>query len=69
MSRSNRTQVNRNTKRAASPAVIRVIAGQVKRLSDAELYGLTFSADRVTRNWAMRVAHARAEKFAMESES
>jgi hypothetical protein len=50
-------------------AVLHLIARQVRRMSDTEVYALTTVPDRVTREIAERVAHERAERYAMESES
>jgi hypothetical protein len=44
------------------------IASQVKRLSDAEVYALAYSGDRVTSRLASRVAHQRAEAYAMRED-
>jgi hypothetical protein len=65
MARTNRTQRPRNGNRAATSAAIRVIAGQIQRLSDAEVYALTLSGDRNVRRIADRIAHKRAEQYAL----
>ncbi|HZZ17158.1 MAG TPA: hypothetical protein VFE08_14485 [Candidatus Sulfotelmatobacter sp.] len=68
MARTNRTQRNRNGNRHASPRMLRVIASQVSRLADADVYALTFTSDRQTRYLAMQEAHARAERYALNND-
>lgn len=63
MSRTNRKP--RNSNRAATPKAVRTIAAQIARLSDEDIYALTYSADRVTRNVADQEAHKRAEQYAL----
>jgi hypothetical protein len=49
-----------------SPAVIRHIARQIKRMSDAELYALAQdTSDPAIRHIAMQSAHNRAEEYAL----
>lgn len=52
-------------KRNTNPATIRHIASQIKRMADAEVYALTYAADRTLRQAADREAHKRAEAYAM----
>lgn len=61
MSRSNRRESNRNGNRRA----INAIARQLARLSDEDVYALTFSADRSVRREAFEAAHKRAETYAL----
>lgn len=58
----------RKPRTAIQPSVIRQIASQIKRMSDVEVYSLTYSADRPTRLVAMQVAHERAEAYALNVE-
>lgn len=54
---------------AKTSSAIRQIERQIKRMSDADVYALSLSADRVTRRIASQDAHKRAEAYAMgESE-
>jgi hypothetical protein len=61
MSRSNRRASNRNGDKRA----INAIARQLARLTDEDVYALTYSADRSVRREAMSVAHNRAEQYAL----
>lgn len=65
MAKSNRTQHSRNGNRAATDRLTRAIEKQIRGLTDEDVFGLTFSADRNTRRVADRIAHERAEKFAL----
>ena len=58
----------RKPRREIDPATVRRIASQVKRMRDFEVYALTYSADRRTRQVAMREAHERAEAYALNVE-
>jgi len=42
----------------------RIVAHEIRNLSDADIYALTYSADRATRQIANRIAHERAETYA-----
>jgi hypothetical protein len=57
-----------NTSKSIDSAAIRHIARQVKRMSDAEVFTLSMSADRTTRRIASQVAHQRAEAYAMDAD-
>lgn len=57
-----------NTSKHIGPATIRHIAKQIKRMSDAEVYALTFAGDRTVRRIAMQSAHERAEAEAISED-
>jgi len=65
MSRTGRTNRNRNASRSATPKAVREIAAQLARLSDEDVFALTYSADRATRRVADQLAHERAERYAL----
>lgn len=50
----------RETIRAA-----RTVAREIRNLPDADIYALTYSADRSVRRVADRIAHERAEAYAL----
>jgi hypothetical protein len=54
-------------KRKVPPATIRLIASQVRKLSDAEVFALTYSSDRNVRVLAEHIAHQRAERYAYDN--
>ncbi len=58
----------RKPRREIDPATVRRIASQVRRMSDVDVYALTFSGDRTTRRIAMQAAHERAEAYALNVE-
>lgn len=58
----------RKPRREIDPASVRRIASQIKRMRDVDVYALTFSGDRRTRQLAMQVAHERAEAYALNVE-
>lgn len=43
----------------------RTVAREIKNMSDADIYALTYSADRTTRRIADSIAHERAEAYAL----
>lgn len=65
MSRTNRDQRNRNHKRAATYRLTQAIERQLRSLTDEDVFSLTFSGDRHTREVANREAHKRAEQYAL----
>lgn len=58
---------NHDGRKPRKGTALRVITAQVKRLTDTDVYALTFSGDRATRRVAMQEAHERAESYAMEN--
>lgn len=54
--------------RPMQPGAVRRIASQINRMKDWEVYALTLSADRATRAIAERIAHERAEAYALNVE-
>lgn len=58
-----------NTSKQVSAATIRQIAAQIKRMSDAEVYALTFAGDRIVRRLASQDAHKRAETYALSADN
>jgi len=55
----------RKPRREINPSAVRKIASQISRMKDFEVYALTYSADRRTRQIAMQIAHERAEAYAL----
>lgn len=52
------------TNRQIAAKAARAVAHDIRSLSDAEIYALTYSADRSVRRIADRIAHERAEAYA-----
>jgi len=63
MPRTNRKP--RNSTRAVTARAAHTVASQIRHLSDADVYALTFSADRAMRRIADQEAHKRAENYAL----
>ena len=55
----------RKPRREINPSAVRKIASQISRMKDFEVYALTYSADRRTRQIAMQIVHERAEAYAL----
>lgn len=58
-----------STGKPVSSAAVRQIAAQIKRMSDAEVYALTFAGDRTVRRIASQAAHKRAEAYALSADN
>lgn len=65
MPRKSNTQIRKANARNISRTAARHIGSQIGRLSDADVYALTYSANAATRKQAEAEAHQRAEAFAM----
>lgn len=59
---------NKNRRPAASASMLREINRQIRKMSDAEVYAMTFASDSATRRIANRIAHQRAEAYALSQE-
>lgn len=52
------------TNRQTAAKAARTVAREIRNLSDADIYALTYSSDRSVRRIADRIAHERAEAYA-----